>query len=81
MPSAQSQPWMPSPASRPSLSFITPVSVEPPLTSCHYCQLANAVADCGTTLVLDEEVREMLKKRVPERGDEIEKMSFGEITE
>jgi hypothetical protein len=43
--------------------------------------LANAVVDCGTTLVLDEEVRETLKKRVPERGDEIEKMSFGEITE
>jgi hypothetical protein len=31
--------------------------------------------------VLDEEVREMLKKRVPERADEVEKMSFGEITE
>jgi hypothetical protein len=31
--------------------------------------------------VLDEEVREMLKTRVPERGDEIEKMTFGEITE
>jgi hypothetical protein len=31
--------------------------------------------------VLDEEVREMLKKRAPERCDEIEKMTFGEITE
>lgn len=38
-------------------------------------------ADCGTTLVLDEEVREMLRKRVPERGAEIDKMTFGEITE
>ena len=31
--------------------------------------------------MLDEEVRETLKKRAPERSDEIEKMSFGEITE
>jgi hypothetical protein len=32
-------------------------------------------------MVLDEEVREMLKKRAPEKSAEIEKMSFGEITE
>jgi hypothetical protein len=31
--------------------------------------------------VLDEEVREMLKKRAPERSAEIDKMTFGEITE
>jgi hypothetical protein len=31
--------------------------------------------------VPDEEVREMLKKRVPEMSNEIEKMTFGEITE
>ena len=37
--------------------------------------------DCGTTLVPDEEVREMLRKRAPERAEEIEKMEFGEIKE
>ena len=42
---------------------------------------SNAVEDCGTTMVLDEEVREMLKKRAPEKSAEIEKMTFGEITE
>lgn len=37
--------------------------------------------DCGTTLVPDEEVREMLRKRAPDRKEEIEKMTFGEIKE
>jgi hypothetical protein len=31
--------------------------------------------------VLDEEVRELLKKRAPEKSTEIDKMTFGEITE
>jgi len=35
--------------------------------------------DCGTTLVRDAEVREMMKKRAPERSEEIDKMTFGEI--
>jgi carbonic anhydrase len=47
-----------------------------------YCrQPADAPTDCGTTLVRDEEVREMLRKRAPEKSEEIAKMTFGEITE
>jgi len=37
--------------------------------------------DCGTSLVLDEEVRETLKARAPEHAEEINKMKFGEITD
>jgi hypothetical protein len=46
-----------------------------------YGQPANTASDCGTTLVLDEEVREMLRRRAPEKSEEIAKMTFGEITE
>ena len=36
-------------------------------------------ADCGLTHVSDAEIRGKLKEKVPEKADDIEGLSFGEI--
>jgi hypothetical protein len=40
-----------------------------------------SIVDCGMTHMPDVNVRNVLKARVPEAGDEIDEMSFGEIIE
>jgi len=43
--------------------------------------MLTVATDCGQTHVLDEEVRKAVRTRRPELADEVESMSFGEITD
>lgn len=36
--------------------------------------------DCGATFYRDNKLREMLKKRAPSKAEQVDKMTFGEVT-
>jgi hypothetical protein len=61
------------------LSCIIPVRPSHP----HLClnKKLMGIVDCGMTHMPDANVRKMLKARVPDLSEEIDGMTFGQITE